>query len=560
MNFYDFQKETKKLFFPFLVIFCCYIVISFPYIIDDNYFRPDADRIIMDGILILDFIKDLPASIANPYEYITHYYAKYPALSIGYRPIFFQTIEALFYSIFGVSHVVSKLSVLFFLSVGMYFWLRLVTKTNNFTLGLISLGIWITNPMIFKYSQQPMLEIPTLSMIIVSIYYIHDYYTNSSYKKSIVMAIAVGLTLWTNQKSAFILITILLYPFLSGAWRQIFSKTNLFSYFILLFFIVPLAAMTLLLGAQNLAQSIGIGLHTQSMWGRFFSFNEFSENLLFLVNNHFSILLMIFIMIGMGIAVVKKREQIVIYISVIFSNYIFFTYIKHDLPRYSMYWIPFFSFFAAYATTEIANYLSKFTNQNKILKYCIFFIPIIFQLSFLPGTNVPTLTGYSEAAKYVVQHSESPVILFDGYANGHFIFFVNVNDRNRDFIVLRGDKLITSSSIKYKNMIQYHLKTNKEIYDAIVHMGVQLIVVESVNVSQLEIYAELRKLLKDESKFKLIKTFEIITNRSELKGHTLLVYKNQNWPGVDPEQPLILNLPVIGKKIEFKMKRVLADP
>ena len=48
---------------------------------------PDADRIMMDGVFIHDFLKDLP--LTHIYQYTTEYYAQYPALSIGYRPPFF---------------------------------------------------------------------------------------------------------------------------------------------------------------------------------------------------------------------------------------------------------------------------------------------------------------------------------------------------------------------------------------------------------------------------------------------------------------------------------------
>jgi len=59
----------------------------------------------MDGILLLDFIKDAPKSLLSIYEYTIEYCAKYPALSIGYRHITFPLVEATFYYVFGLSHL-----------------------------------------------------------------------------------------------------------------------------------------------------------------------------------------------------------------------------------------------------------------------------------------------------------------------------------------------------------------------------------------------------------------------------------------------------------------------
>jgi len=83
--------ERNKTFYIVSVIFVLFISMALPHIVNNNFWAPDADRISMDGIFLLDFIKDLPGSALHPYEYTTFYYAKYPALSIGYRPPLFPS-------------------------------------------------------------------------------------------------------------------------------------------------------------------------------------------------------------------------------------------------------------------------------------------------------------------------------------------------------------------------------------------------------------------------------------------------------------------------------------
>jgi hypothetical protein len=123
------RKENSNPYNPetliFIGVILFYIAICSPYLFDNHFFAPDADRIAMDGAFLKDFILDLPGSLLHPYEYTVNYYAKYPALSIGYRPIFFQSMEAVLYLVLGTSYVTSKITVLCYLFTGMFFWIKL---------------------------------------------------------------------------------------------------------------------------------------------------------------------------------------------------------------------------------------------------------------------------------------------------------------------------------------------------------------------------------------------------------------------------------------------------
>jgi len=99
--------------------------------------------------------------------------------------------------------------------------------------------------------------------------------------------------------------------------------------------------------------------------------------------------------------------------------------IRVKVSRYPMYWIPFFSFFAAVGLRNLTGYLEKFLKTGKpFIRYAICSLPLILQFSFLPGVFVGYAAGYDQAAAYVLQRTKSPVIFFEGYANGQFIFFV----------------------------------------------------------------------------------------------------------------------------------------
>jgi len=222
-----------------------------------------------------------------------------------------------------------------------------------------------------------------------------------------------------------------------------------------------------------------------------------------------------------------------------------------------MYWIPYFCLFGALGLRWICDRFMKIIkNRNNYFLYAVYAVPVLFQLSLLPNVLVAYASGYKEAAQYIIEKSKTPVVLFEGYANGQFIFFFRILDNDREFVVLRGDKIISSSSISYKHKLKIHLNNKDEIAQAIHDMGVQFIVVESQNVSNLEIYDEFRDLLNDESRFRLHKSIEVESNIPMLKDQKLLIYECLDWKGSKDGAVLKLRLPVVGQTIEIEMDRL----
>ncbi len=518
----------------------------------------------MDGIFLLDWMKDLPDSLFDIYNYTTSYYAKYPSLSIGYRPPFYALIESLFYLLFGLSNLGPKLATLFFLSVGMYFWLRLVQETHDLPTAFLSLLFWTTNPMVFKYSQYTMLEIPTMSMAIVGVYYLHQYSNTGKTVYAVCLGLAAGLAMWTNQKAAFLLVALAIYPILSGKiGAMCFNGRTLILGGIVLAFLVPLAVVTLWLGDQNLAQSIGAGSGSEIYKP---SGAAFLKNIHFLYRYHFSIPLIILFVAGIWGAFAGRSRNTLIYASVVLSVYLFFTFIKIKEPRYSMYWIPFLSLFAVLGARDIIRLFTEKTKGAGILKAgilktvlpcVVFLLPIVFQLVSLPGTRVGSVAGYEKAAKYVLAKSSSPVVFVDGYAHGQFIFFMRVLDPERRFVIVRGDKLIASSSITYNNRLKIHLRNETEMAKALSDLGVQFLVVESREKSNIEAFAKFRKLLDNHPSIVLKKTIPLESNHSVLKDQSLLIYENLRNPNPKANTVLNLRLPVVGQTIKMPLENIV---
>jgi len=142
--------------------------------INGDFFWSDESRHAMDGVYFLDLIKDMP--VFHLYQYTKQYYAKYPALGLAWYPPFFAMVEAIFYAIFGISTFAARSTVIFFALLGVFIWYVWIREIYNQEIAFYSGLLFITMPLVVYWSHAVMLEIPTLTMIILSFYCFYKYF------------------------------------------------------------------------------------------------------------------------------------------------------------------------------------------------------------------------------------------------------------------------------------------------------------------------------------------------------------------------------------------------
>lgn len=161
--------------------------------------------------------------------------------------------------------------------------------------------------------------------------------------------------------------------------------------------------------------------------------------------------------------------------------------------------------------------------------------------------------GYNQAARYVLDHSQSPTVFFDGYNNGYFSYFMRALDPERSMYVLRGDKLLTSTAIGGYRWMEIHARIREDVQAIINGYGVEFVVVESeIDWFGVDIHDQLRDHLRSGS-FDLVKEIPIGTNRHPFKGLSLEIYRHRNYRPATADY-LELRLPVVGKTIRVPFR------
>ncbi len=107
--------------------------------------------------------------------------------------------------------------------------------------------------------------------------------------------------------------------------------------------------------------------------------------------------------------------------------------------------------------------------------------------------------GYEAAAQYVLsQSASSPTILFSGPVDtGYFVFFVRKHDPAGQHVVLRSDKLLTTSRMG-RSSVKDRIKDRQEIYGLLRAYGTRFVVIED-QPSDSQVLDWLREELDDGS-------------------------------------------------------------
>ena len=105
-------------------------------------------------------------------QWAMDYYIQYPAITVLFYPPLFALVEAVFFSLFGVSHSTAQLTVSAFLlatAFGAYFLTRRwVGRVAAFSTALLFIG----SPAMALWGRQVMLEIPAFAFLIWSLLFL----------------------------------------------------------------------------------------------------------------------------------------------------------------------------------------------------------------------------------------------------------------------------------------------------------------------------------------------------------------------------------------------------
>ncbi len=501
--------------------------------IDQGEFNLNVDETIhaVTGLYFADFLRDLP--LTHPIQYTYEYYAQYPALGLIHWPPFFYFVEGLAFLLLGPSAVVARLTVLLFALVGLSFWFKLITELHDELTAAASTLFLAFLPTVLLYTKAAMLEVPSLALCIGSIYFWIKYLREETARYLYGFVIFTALALLTKQNAIFILPFCLL-TFLATRKWHLLKNWALYRAVALGFVLVaPFYFLTLLVHRQTVIDHVVMAndQFRASLFQRLIQDNRLTFYWQALPDQLGWPLLALSILGILTCWRWGKRDTNLLMLAWIVACYVTFTFLGARAPRYVIYWLPPFVYFAAAPLT-----INFSSSRVRVLSRVILLVLILMQARIAWAYERPYVVGYAAMAKHLVEHArhgDPTLLLFDGALPGNLIFYLRAYDPARRFVVLRKMLYTTRlmKAIEYRELVQ----TESDIQELIDRYGIKYVLITENTRLDFKAQKILRDLLQT-PQFRQTQRIQIESSRPTWQGVELVLYENQRAQSRSAEQ------------------------
>lgn len=501
----------------------------------------DETRHAMTGVFFRDFLADLP--LGDPLGYTLRYYGRYPAIGLLHWPPFFYFVEGVFFLAFGITVPVARILVILFSFLLIFYWFRLVKVLGGLRVAFFASLLLASVPAIVLYSRAVMLEIPSLSLSVATVYYFHSHFEEKRGGLLPMMLFFVAACL-TKATVAFLVLFFFFYLLSRKKLKMLISR-RMFTYgFLALAVLGPYYAFAWGQHGFMTLMDISKGTIGEQGWkfpGTLFYYIRYLPYqigwplLLLVLGSTFSLL---------SFGSIKKQSLPLLWI---LACYLTFTPVAQKDSRYIVYWIPPFALLAAQAAGVRRGGWVRAGGLAAVIGLSL--------LHFYRGLTFerPYVEGYRDAARFAVANSRSRILFFQGFLNGNFIFHVRQADPEKKHIVIRGGKVLVATNIVKEYALVERAHTEADIHEILQRYGVEYVIMEDKDVVELPIYGVLREMVKGLD-FRKEARFPLKTNILLFEGMDLVAYRYLKARPLERGARLTLPMPALGRELDFAIE------
>lgn len=523
-----------------------------------EFWWTDESRHAMNGVFILDFVRDMPWRA--PMDYALRYFAQYPALALNWYPPGFYAVEAVFFGVFGLSETTGHLTVLVFTGLGLTALFVWVAGVWGRPTALLAGLLLASSPAFVFWSRSLMLDAPAMAMTIVSTYLFDRYLATPGWRTATLSGIALAAMLLLKQSTVFLLPALLGYALLTGRGSRLIAREAIVAWVLtgaaLGFLVVHLlkfggnalasAAGALEVTAGNDAlPAAGQGLRAAGgttptlSWARW---TLYPRTLLEQLGWPF----LIAALTGVWVALRRARKaQDVLLLLWLVSWYLMVTLMfttPGNTARYTIYAMPALAALACRG----ADLLPWRTWHQGI--FCLL-AGIAMWHSWHAFQREPLfVSGYREAALHLLADAQRGTILFAGKHDGNLIFHLRANDPERKRVVIRADKtLVTMTVHKYFGM-RSHVGSVEEVQALLDRYKVTWVVLERPDIVGVKEFELLWQVVNG-PQFHLERDIPVTTNVADFHDLHILMFRRTDanlGPGT-------VRIPVMGREIDLNL-------
>ncbi len=513
------------------------VLISTKDITVGDFRHPDAWSHAMNGVFLLDLAKAMP--VGHAWEFTLNYFAKYPAISLPYHPPGFPVFEAIVFWLLGVSVVSARVTVVLFGVLAILAWYKLVQRTHDRSVALFSGLLLAGNAMVVELSRQVMLEVPTLAMVVISIYLLHMAVESRSRGCLYLWALTAGAVVWFKQTAGFVVPLSLSY--FMWMWRDFRPRFKDIAGSLAIVFaaLVPMALITWYFARFALVQVVagtkryGFAKPSMSNWLHYFR----------VLPDHVPAAVLIAAGLSLVIVIWKKLWcRHMVYLLWFVWTYIVISYTSTKSARYAFFLIPPIYLFAC-SLIDVVKLRFLGIRVANVLLGCL----CLLQCGVAYRTETLVMGGFEDAARYVKENWKGQSVVISALSHGNFTFNIRKLDPQGNIMVLRADKVIPE-------LLLPAAKWNDQLlYSALRGLGTKYVVIESADWNLVPELKRLRRAINS-GNFTLRKTIPVTGNVKSYQGVDILIY--EFLEEVDgSKQFLDMPMPKMGRKLRIPLQK-----
>ena len=504
----------------------------------------DMPRYLMDGVFLYDFLASgSERTVAGSLTYAQHYFARYPALSLGHHAPLLPISLVPFYAIFGVSVFAARVAAVAFFMLSVLLLYTLVARVYDDEVAGWACLLFASSPVMARFAQTVLSEMPAIALVLGTLNALMRFRDSGRFRDFILFVVLAVISLTARQLAIFMFPAYAALLLTQVGWSRLARRDVVLFTLGGLFLVIPIAIATVMFSPFNVAVVIDVFRQSLSVSQR-----------LALLRPIFRLQLRpalgILAATALSMALVDRDRRIMVgvyWIVAILAGVLLVTGPVEPV-RYSIIAVPAYCLCAASLLRAVR------TPGPRRGLTAVLMLAVAWQLWWGHGVRPPSEDGYEEAARFVLADSvgqPAPAVLYSASVDtGAFVFFVRKHDPAQRLVVIRSDKLLTTSFMG-RVSIEDRIASPNEIYPLLDRFGIKFVVIED-RPSGSAVLDWLRDELKGA---RFIERRRIAFDRAEdgLAGASLVAYEYKDARPPDSDAELDLKLPVVGREIRVRL-------
>jgi len=525
------------------------LVVGTVHITDETYvaLQGDTPRYLMNGVFFFDLAHDASIVGRDIRQYAEQYYARYPALSLGFHPILPSLLVVPVFELFGISVSSARVVPLVSFMASALLLLWLVERIYDRQVALAAVVIFVSSPFAARYSRSFMSEMPALAMVMAAVFFCERY---RECRRRLDLGLLVAFTvlsLYGKQLAALMVPVYAVYLVWRGGGVKRFMNVKFaIGAIIAAAVVVPLISMTLVLSGHNVRWIVQAATsHAQF---------DYVTILVRALVSQVTWPIIALAAIGLVRALWTRDARSTLFILWVSAFVLLVVLVIKDVgaDRYTIYWVP------AICTLAATGTIGWRSRPIASVAIVLLFVSVGWEALLASSVNLAGAGGYEDAARYVVEHTHgNATVLFSGDLDtGYFVFFVRKHDLNRRLVVLRSDKILTTSymgDVSYKEQIE-----PAQVDEVLGEFGTQFVVIED-RPSSSRALEWLRNRVKRPPYVERLRV-QIRSSDGRLNDVDLAVFENVGVGPPNPDAKMRLDLPIAKLVIDLRLGDVFAGP